>query len=422
MSTVTTSAPFHVGPFVPDKMLGQGSFASVWHAHHATVDLQAAIKVIPKGTSDLELSRTLLVREVSLMREIKHPFIIPLFLFSEDESNYYLLLELVDHSNLRDHVNASGSLREDEARRYFSQIVWVLEYLHCEKHIAHRDLKCENILLDRHNNIRLIDFGFSRLCDDESAMLTACGSPAYAAPEVIQRHPYNHSADIWSLGVVLYAMTVGRLPYDSGDVATLLRMIVCDPIVYPHQLSPPLQDLLQRLLCKNPDQRIGLDGIKSHPWFSLNEFNAMVEATKAEAGALFSARPVSPGVLDPEIVAKMAEMGFETPKLCHSVLQRADNEIMLVYDILRREALTEKMGEIMASIARQEARLLVPPDRAPPEALFGPSGRTVRFRRQSHPSETLAPGVLQARTKIRRLSKPLAGPRVTFLRPVRDSQ
>jgi hypothetical protein len=176
-------------------------------------------------------------------------------------------------------------------------------------------------------------------------------------------------------------------------------MIVSDPVEYPPQLSAPLRDLLQRLLCKNPEYRIGLDGIKAHPWFSLHDYKALVEAAYVEVGHLYSTRPAPPGLLDAEIVAKLAEMGFATALLAQAVLQGADNEVTVVYNILRREALTKRMGNIAARVARREARLLGPPEKMPPDGTLG-EGEGGGSRRQSRPSHTLAAGILPARSTL----------------------
>jgi serine/threonine protein kinase len=250
---MTIPSPIRVGPFCGESLIGEGSFASVWRAFHVSTQLPVAIKVVPKTSVDSEAAQTHLIREITLMRQINHPFIASLFHVSEDSTNYYLVMEFADCGSLRDRINLLGQLNETESRHYFCELVWVIEYLHSEIHIAHRDLKCENILFDRYDNIRVIDFGLSRVCDKRETMLTVCGSPAYTAPEIIQSQPYTKAADIWSLGVVLYGMTVGYLSFNHQDVPILLRMIVNDTISYPDRLTPALRDVLQRLLRKEPD-------------------------------------------------------------------------------------------------------------------------------------------------------------------------
>jgi serine/threonine protein kinase len=156
-----------------------------------------------------------------------HPFVTELFQALDDDTNYYLVMEFVEHGNMLDYVNLNGRVNEDQARRFFTQLIWVLEYLHFERKVAHRDLKCENVLLDRYDNIRLIDFGLSTAFSDLNPQLaTACGSPAYAAPEMVKGNQYTKSADIWSAGILLFAVCTGYLPFDDDNVERMLLKIV----------------------------------------------------------------------------------------------------------------------------------------------------------------------------------------------------
>jgi serine/threonine protein kinase len=343
-----------LGSFVGDEVIGTGSFASVWAAHHLVADARVAIKVIPKSNLTSEDNHTRFIREISLMKQLTHPFITPMFAVIENPDCYCMLLELAGRGNLRDRINSHGFLNEDDARHYFCQIVCVLDYMHNEKHIAHRDLKCENILFDCHNNIRVIDFGLSRSCAGE-AMRTACGSPAYAAPEVITQQPYTVTADIWSLGVVLYAMTVGVLPFNHDEVGQLLRLIVEKPVEIPAFLSASLTDLLRRRLCKQADRRITLDKIKQHPWFPLTEYNETIEICGCEIANLSVPKPIP----DPAILISMRNFGFDPGLLVRELYQGVESDGTIVYSILNRVALTERMDGV--GTGRVKLRL----DRAP---------------------------------------------------------
>jgi serine/threonine protein kinase len=335
------SALGQIGAFIGDEKIGAGSFASVWAAHHSVTGAKVAIKVIPKSISDSEAHHARLIREISLMKQVRHLFIAPLFSVLDDLVNYYMVMELAARGSLRDRINVNGYLNEDEARHYFCQMVCVLEYLHNDKRIAHRDLKCENILFDAHNNIRVIDFGLSRSCEGD-AMHTACGSPAYAAPEVIMHQPYTFTADIWSLGVVLYAMTVGVLPFNHDEIPRLLALIVEQPVAIPGFLSRSLTDLLGRLLCKSADKRIRLDQIKNHPWFPLTEYIETIEICRYEMEK-GNARGQIP---DNEILLSMAKFGFNSSLLIKELYQDIETDGTLVYAIMKREALAKRMEGI----------------------------------------------------------------------------
>jgi serine/threonine protein kinase len=323
------------------------------------------------------------------MKQVSHPFIAHLFSVLEDLDNYYLVLELAEQGNLRDWINVHGCLTEDAARHYFCQLVCVLEYLHNDKHIAHRDLKCDNILIDSHNNIRVIDFGLSRSCEGD-AMHTACGSPAYAAPEVIMRQPYTARADIWSLGVVLYAMTAGTLPFRHDDVPELLRLVVEKPVEYPSFLSDCLIDLLNRLLCKTADSRITIDQIKKHPWFPLTEYNETIEICRYEIENLDLARQIP----DSEILTEMAGFGFDPSQLTKELHQSLETDGTIVYSIMKREALFERMQ----SIGTGHVKLML--DRTP--AMI----KIARWQ-TTKPTEVVSTIVSSRKMGMRRLTRPL---------------
>jgi serine/threonine protein kinase len=206
---------------------------------------------------------TRLTRELALLQQLHHPFVAEFFESIEDDRFLYYVMEFVDNGSVQSFVSAKGNLSETHARHYFSQIIAVLDYLHTDKLICHRDLKGDNILLDQYDNIRLIDFGLSNQFTPEMPNLnTRCGSPAYAAPEMIAGHAYTSAADLWSSGIVLYFMVTGDVPWNDDDVPRLLEKIIYTDPTFPPYLSAPLVDLLRKLLVKNPECRITLQKVK----------------------------------------------------------------------------------------------------------------------------------------------------------------
>jgi serine/threonine protein kinase len=266
---------------------------------------------------------------------VKHPFIVELFSDFQESGNRYLVMEFLPNGDPRDRLNKTGPLAEDTVRYYFLQLVWALEYLHLEKHVAHRDLKCENILFDKYDNLRLIDFGLSRMSEGGSDFSSVCGSPSYVAPEIIQHMPYKLSADIWSLGIVLYAMAVGQLPFVDDQTEILLRKILEEPVTYPTFLSPHLIDLLKGLLCKKPEHRLTIDQIKTHPWFSLGQYTTMLELSRPTVQRL-----LEPNV-DPEMLSCLTARGILPRQVAHAFIDELDNDLVLTYWIFRREQLNE---------------------------------------------------------------------------------
>jgi serine/threonine protein kinase len=255
-----------IGNYLLLKQIGKGSFASVWAARHEVLFTAVAVKVISKGPISSPEKRTCLVRELSLQKQMHHPCVAEFFEALEDADNIYFVMEYVGKGDMRGFIGSRTRLAEAQARHYFSQLLIVLEYLHAELHICHRDLKADNIMLDHFDSIRLIDFGLSKQFSVASPDLTTrCGSPAYAAPEMISGHSYTTSANMWSAGVVLFFMVAGVLPWQGSDVRKLLADIVNTDPVYPDFMSPPLVDLLKKLLVKNPAKRITIPRIKEHP-------------------------------------------------------------------------------------------------------------------------------------------------------------
>jgi serine/threonine protein kinase len=351
-----------VGSFVLDKNIGAGAFASVWRAHHEISKQDVAIKVILKSSVASSTARTRLQREIALLKQMDHPFISELFQVIDTDPNYYLVMEFVQNGNLLDYVNTNGRLSEDQARRYFAQLVSVLEYLHYERKVAHRDIKCENVLLDRYNNVRLIDFGLSNVFTLENPQLkTACGSPAYAAPEMVKGNQYTDAADIWSTGVMLFAIVGGYLPFDDDNVQRLLQKIVYTDIRYPSFFSPQLTDLLQKMMCKEPDRRITIDMIKNHPWFSQAEYAVLLERSNFEHRS-----DGTDAVIDREVIDTIAGLGIDCHELHSSLLKGEFTELTALYRIYLRERATEKMKDLMHKMQTSGASRAVRPPSARP--------------------------------------------------------
>jgi serine/threonine protein kinase len=165
------------------------------------------LKAISKDNLKNEQVTQLFLKEIEINRSLHHPFIAELFDFFESSSRFYMVIEYAEHGTLHSYLKNESELTEKQAKRLFIQLLSAIEYLHHDKHVAHRDLKAENILLDRHNNIKLIDFGLSNTFQPENPFLkTRCGSSLYAAPEVIHDESYTAQCDIWSAGVLLYFM------------------------------------------------------------------------------------------------------------------------------------------------------------------------------------------------------------------------
>lgn len=186
---------------------------------------QVAVKILEKSQFKSEQQRLHATREARLMKTLRHPNIVDVKDVLEDEHRILIIMENLTGGELFDYISNKGSLEEKEARRIFHQIVLAIHHCH-EKQVVHRDLKPENILLDSEKNVRVADFGFGNHWHKDRHLTTYCGSPFYAAPEMVSGTPYiGPETDVWSLGVILYVLVCGRLPFDAGDLPQLFAQI-----------------------------------------------------------------------------------------------------------------------------------------------------------------------------------------------------
>ena len=176
-------------------------------------------------------------------------------------------------------MDSKEGINEKDAKHYFCQMIYAVEYLHSNK-ICHHDLKPQNILIDSENNIRIIDFGLSVNFEDKEEMNKNYGSPRFAAPELFQGKIHTEKVDIWSLGVILYKLFVGYFPFNKPDLEDLIHQIVNDEVSVPESLDPGLRDLIMGMLDKNQEKRFSIQDIKENSWFK--EASSSDETLKQE--------------------------------------------------------------------------------------------------------------------------------------------
>ena len=248
------------------KTLGHGSFGKVKLAEHDVTGQQVAIKIINRNKLRTDDMSEKVMREIQIAHLLKHPHIIRLYEVIESPSEIYLVMEYVSGGELFDHIVHKGRLHEEEARQLFQQIMSGLAY--CHHHgVVHRDLKPENLLLTGDHNVKIADFGLSNLMQDGEFLRTSCGSPNYAAPEVITGNLYaGQEVDIWSAGVILYALLCGSLPFDDESIYKLFKKIKSGHYTLPSHLSELSRDLIARMLQVDPLKRITMEDVRKHPW------------------------------------------------------------------------------------------------------------------------------------------------------------
>ncbi|XGW28295.1 hypothetical protein V3C99_008249 [Haemonchus contortus] len=252
------------------KKLGSGTYGKVSLAFDHKFDREVAVKLIKKSAIENKADLVRIRREIRIMSALHHPNIIQIFEVFENREKIILVMEYASGGELYDYVSRFGSLPESEARRIFRQITSAV--LYCHKHqVAHRDLKLENILLDQDNNAKIADFGLSNYFGTKSLLTTFCGSPLYASPEIINGTPYKGpEVDCWSLGILLYTLVYGSMPFDGRDFNRMVRQIKRGAYYEPDTPSTASM-LIRNMLRVNPERRADIFEIASHWWLNLEE-------------------------------------------------------------------------------------------------------------------------------------------------------
>jgi 5'-AMP-activated protein kinase catalytic alpha subunit len=251
------------------ESLGQGSFATVKKAVDRNTGQAYAVKIIEKKKILGEGLELQLKREVTIMLNLKHENIVRMYEVLQSENNVYLVIELVTGGggDLFDVIKSSKRLDDKTARLYFQQLIVSIHVCHTNG-IAHRDLKPENCLISAGGVLKIADFGLANLQKSNEFLKTVCGTPNYVAPEVLKQTEYDgFKSDMWSAGVILYVMLAGRLPFYQKQLAELVTKIKAGDYKMPENIHPDAADLIQKLLCVDPDKRYTIRDVSNHPWF-----------------------------------------------------------------------------------------------------------------------------------------------------------
>ncbi|KAL3506020.1 hypothetical protein ACH5RR_031402 [Cinchona calisaya] len=253
------------------RLLGRGSFAKVYHGRCLEDNSSVAVKVIDKRAKFQAPLEQLIVREVSAMRRLNnHPSILKIHEVMATKTKIYLVMELAPGGELFTKLQQRGGrFSESTARSYFQQLISALHFCH-QNGVAHRDIKPQNMLLDQQGNLKISDFGLSALPEQlkNGLLHTACGTPAYTAPEVVYRKGYDgFKADAWSCGILLHVFLVGPLPFDDSDLPKMHRAIRRRVFDFPEWVSKPARSIIYRMLDPNPVTRLGIEELMKLSWF-----------------------------------------------------------------------------------------------------------------------------------------------------------
>ncbi|XP_028418241.1 testis-specific serine/threonine-protein kinase 4-like [Dendronephthya gigantea] len=248
------------------KTLGEGAYAKVKLAISTKQNCHVAIKIINKRRASKEYLAKFLPREIQVLQRLKHPYVTKFYEVIETQTKVFLIMEYVEKGDLLEYLNSSEELQEAEIRRLFQQLVLSVGYCHKEK-VVHRDIKCENILLDNKGRLKITDFGFATSTYKSKPLETFCGSFAYACPQILRGEKYDGmAADVWSIGVVLYALSCSRLPYGDDELKVFVKNETPKKLMFTKNVTKECRDLIRRMLDPDEKTRITCDQILECDW------------------------------------------------------------------------------------------------------------------------------------------------------------
>lgn len=364
-----------------DKNLGFGAFAKVKLAIHKLTRLKVAIKILNRQLLDSREADRVRT-EISIMQQLFHPHVIRLFEVIDTPSKVYVIMEYASSGDLYDYIVQRGRLREDEARHFFQQIISGVEHCH-NNLVVHRDLKPENLLLDSERNIKIADFGLGNIMRDGHFLKTSCGSPSYAAPEVLSRKLYaGPEVDVWSCGVILYALLCARLPFDHDNMSIFYSNIKNGVYRMPGHWSDDVRDLISRIFVVDPLRRITIPEIRNHPWFNQNlplyiDKPLPIISNNAEK-------------VDVDVLKNMANVGFNPREVVISLQNRLQTEATVTYFMLLHASSQSHVHQIQSAIKdlqiQEERAYHVPSQSA---SLSHVSNWAIGFQSLVSPSDTM---------------------------------
>ena len=323
-----------IGNYQLGQEIGSGAFGKVLLGRHITTDEKVAIKILDK----IKLSKTpddyqLVKQELSILKIVKHKYIVRLFEILETSRYIFIVMEYCEGGDIMNYIISKGRLSENESLKFFHQLINALFYLHSQS-IAHRDVKIDNLLLDSNKDLKLIDFGLSTKYKEDELLNQPCGTIVYAAPEVLNYKDYHGMlADVWSCGIVLYGMLSGFLPFGDSDDEINKKMVLSGRIKMPNFFSEGAINLLKHMLDINPLTRFTLDDIMEHPWFNKIKYN------------------ITPGIIvgvnripvDEKILDLCVAYNLDKDKLRKSIIKNKFNTESAVYYLLVQKL--KKIGQ-----------------------------------------------------------------------------
>ena len=311
--------------YVLEETIGEGTYGKVKVATHIKTNEKVAIKIIHKYKLTHKNDDLRMKNEMKILTELNHPNILKAFEVFEDESNYYIVMEKPEKGDLFKYICSKGRLSIEEATFMYYQIVNAVQFLHKNK-IVHRDMKPENILLTKDYIVKIGDFGFSKFYkSDEDKLATNCGSACYASPEVLRGIRYKpQPVDIWGIGIILYCMICGQLPFEDKNEDNLIRKVISCQFNCPLFVKDNIKNLFRRIFCPNPNDRLNFHQIK------MNSVYCMGKASFNKYFRIYG----EDGDLLPQVKIFLKEKSLNSLQIVHSMEVNKFTERTTAYKIL----------------------------------------------------------------------------------------
>lgn len=329
--------------FVLGEKLGEGMFGKVRLGTHILTGEKVAIKLLEKMKILEQADKVRVEREIKILKQLKHNNIIQLYSVIQTSTTIYLVMEYSPGKELFEYIVNKRRLQEGEACEFFQQVVSGVDYMH-KNRICHRDLKPENMLLDSNRVLKIIDFGLSNSYGKNELLGTACGSPCYAAPEMIAGNKYiGLKIDIWSIGIILYAMVCGYLPFEDTNNDALYKKILEGKFAIPSFVSDCCKDLIKQILIVDHTKRLTIQDIRNHPWFGISSPNVY-------EGLLINSIVIP---VDEEIVTRLTEFEYTKEDIRCSVLSNKHNNITTAYYLMVKSKMRKSEPSVSDLVSQQ---------------------------------------------------------------------
>jgi len=327
-----------VGDYRLEKTIGQGTYGKVKLGIHVKTNEKVAVKIIEKSQLQSQKQIARLQREIRFLKLLYHPHIVKVYDVIETTECIYIVMEYAVGGELFDYIVAHKRVKEKEARAFFIMVLSAVDYCH-KNNVIHRDLKPENLLLDETKSIKIIDFGFGNTFIENGYLDTFCVSPFYAAPEMILGKKYEGpEVDMWSLGVILFALLCGHLPFDDANMKELYKKIASGTYTVPDYLMPDARHLISRLITVDPHKRATLDEVLHHRWVN--------EGYSHPPSNYMTIRPVirDEKLLDQDIIKRLSHFGYKREDVIKAFVEADPSRphpirstYWLLYEMLQRE-------------------------------------------------------------------------------------